>query len=154
MIDKKALSEFIENRIEGDGYFLTNLEVSKSNEIRVEIDSFKGVDIDYCIGLSRAIEEAFPRDPEDYELEVGSAGLTSPFRVKQQYEKNIGNEVEVAARDGKKYIGELKSVDDDGFIILTQIKEKLEGAKKATMQEVEKRFSYPEVNSVRYNLKF
>lgn len=154
MIDKKALSEFIENRIEGDGYFLTNLEVSKSNEIRVEIDSFKGVDIDYCIDLSRAIEEAFPRDPEDYELEVGSAGLTSPFRVKQQYEKNIGNEVEVAARDGKKYIGELKSVDDDGFIILTLIKEKLEGAKKATMQEVEKRFSYPEVNSVRYNLKF
>ena len=70
MIDKTALRSFLETRLAGTGYFLVDLSISASNEIKVEIDSADGVDIDYCIALSRAIEESFPREPEDYELEV------------------------------------------------------------------------------------
>lgn len=153
MIDKKALGQFIEERLDGD-YFLVDIRVSKSNEITVEIDSDSGVDIDYCIALSRAIEEAFPRDPEDYELEVGSAGLTSPFKVKRQYEKNIGNDVEVLSRDGHKYIGRLERVDDNGFAITTTVKEKPEGAKRAVSREVEMEFNFNDVNSVKYEFIF
>ncbi len=154
MIDKKALQEFVESRIARTPYFLVDITVSANNEIKIDIDSFESVDIDYCINLSHDIEAEFPREPEDYELEVGSAGLTSPFRVKKQYEKNLGNEVEVMARDGKKYAGVLKNAGDDSFTISTIIKEKPEGAKRPVTREVDKTFQYAEVNSVKYVFKF
>ena len=44
---------------------------------------------------------------EDYELEVGSAGLGQPFKVVQQYNNFVGKEVEVLTADGKKVQGVL-----------------------------------------------
>ena len=76
----------------------------------MEIDSPTGVDIDACARITRSIEEAFDRDAEDYELEVGSAGITSDFKVRGQYDKNVGNEVEVLTRDGRKLHGTLVEV--------------------------------------------
>lgn len=154
MIDKKALSEFIEDKLKDTDYFLVEVKVSKDNEIKVEIDSMGSADIDFCIGLSRQIEEAFSRDKEDYELEVGSAGLTAPFKVKQQFIKNIGNEVEVLAKTGKKYTGELLEVNENDFKILTIVKVKEEGKKKAVDTPTEMSFTYGDVNSVKYLLKF
>ena len=79
MIDKTALAAFIEERLEGSDLFLVDLSISGQNEIRVEIDSDTSVDIDRCVDLTREIESAFDRDVEDYELEVGSSGLTTPW---------------------------------------------------------------------------
>lgn len=154
MIDKTALENFVKKELEGTKYFFVGVTVSPDNEIKVDIDSFGNVDIDFCVDLSRRIEEEFPREPEDYELEVGSAGFTSPFRVKEQYDKNIGNEVEVMARDGKKYTGILAEAGDDGFVIVATVKEKPEGAKRPVEVSKELRFSYDNVNSVKYVFKF
>lgn len=154
MIDKKALEQFIEKELEGTSYFLVETSVTPNNEIKVEIDSLDSVDIDFCIALSREIEAEFPREPEDYELEVGSAGFTSPFKVRKQYEKNIGNEVEVMARDGKKYTGVLQEVGDTDFAILATVKEKPEGAKRPVEVTRELRFPYNAVNSVKYLFRF
>ena len=117
MIDKDLLRQTVEEAIQGTGLFLVDLTVSPANAIVVEVDSAKGVDIDSCAALTRAIEARFDRDVEDYELEVGSAGLTAPFKVRAQYEKNIGNEVEVLTRDGRKFSGILTEVADDAFTV-------------------------------------
>ncbi len=154
MIDKNALQQFVEARLEGTDYFLVGLTVSKDNEIKVEIDSRCGVDIDFCIELTRAIEEAFSRDEEDYELEVGSAGLTTPFKVQAQYEKNIGNKVEVLTKDGKKLHGILADADADGFKLMVTEKVKPEGAKRPVEQTREIAYAYGDVKSVRYELEF
>lgn len=154
MIDKQSIEQFIEKRLEGTDYFLVGVHVTPSNEITIDIDSFDSVDIDFCIELSRAFEEEFPREPEDYQIEVGSAGLTSPFRVLKQFEKNIGNKVEVLAKDGKKYIGELLKADPETFTILTTVKEKPEGAKRPVERETEMTFSLKDVNSVKYHFEF
>lgn len=154
MIDKKLLEQFIEKELEGTDYFLVDLNVSSANEIKVEIDSLGSVDIDFCVQLSHRIEEEFPREPEDYELEVGSAGFTSPFKVRKQYEKNIGNEVEVLARDGKKYTGILAEVGDLDFAIVSTVKEKPQGAKRPVEVTKQFRFAYETVNSVKYLFKF
>lgn len=154
MIDKNKLREFVESRLERTDCFLVDLTVSPSNQIKVEIDSDTGIDIDFCVSLTREIEAEFPRDDEDYELEVGSAGFTSPFKVLRQYEKNLGNEVEVLARDGRKYTGILESADADRFTISYTEKVKEEGSKKKVERSVVKEFTYPEVNSVKYVFKF
>lgn len=154
MIDKKALATFIEKKLEGTALFLVDVEVSPANEIRVEIDSDTGVDIDGCVGLTRDIEEEFDRDAEDYALEVGSAGLTSPFKVKRQYEKNIGREVEVLSAGGKKYKGLLRQAGPEGFTVVCEEKVKPEGAKRPVMEMVEHTFGYGDVKYTKYLLQF
>lgn len=154
MTDKKALEAFIENKLADTPYFLVSVSVSPDNEIKVEIDSFESVDIDFCISLSKQIEEAFPRDAEDYALEVGSAGITSPFKVLRQYEKNIGRRIEVLARDGRKYTGTLLGADAEGFRILVTVKEKPEGAKRPVEVEKELTFTYGDINSASCLIEF
>lgn len=153
MIDKTALRDFVENRLSGTDYFLVDVDVNKDNEIKVEIDSKDSVDIDYCIELTRAIEEAFP-DDEDYELEVGSAGLTSSFKVIGQYEKNLGNPVEVLTNDGRKLHGVLSAVTPENFSVDIKQKVRLEGQKKPVEQSETLTFGYGDVKSVVYELKF
>ena len=84
---------------------MVDVTVSTSNHIVVEIDTQNGVNIDFCAELSRHIESQLDREVEDYELEVGSAGLTAPFKVIEQYHKNKGNEVDVLTKEGKKITG-------------------------------------------------
>ena len=154
MIDKTALTQFIEDRLKDTDLYLVEVAITPANEIRVEIDSDTSVDIDECVALTRAIEEAFDRDVEDYELEVGSAGLTSPFKVVRQYEKNIGNEVEVLGCDGKKYKGMLREAGPESFTIISEEKIKAEGAKRPVLENVSRTFSYGDVKYTKYLLQF
>lgn len=154
MIDKSRLIEFIEGQLSGSPYFLVDVRASAANEIQVEIDSRQPVDVDYCVALSHAIEAEFPRDDEDYELEVGSAGLTSPFKVKRQYDKYVGQEVETVTRDGKLLRGLLKSADESTFTLIVKEKEKQEGAKRPVMVDREVVLPYDEVRQTKYYLKF
>ena len=154
MIDKTVLAEFINKQLEGTDLYLVDLTVSGQNEITVEIDSDTSVDIDRCVELTREIEGEFSRDEEDYELEVGSSGLTTPFKVKRQYDKNIGNDVEVLAKDGKKYKGLLRRADDDSFTIVSEEKVKHEGSKRPVLEKVERTFRYDEVKYTKYLLPF
>lgn len=154
MIDKKALQDFIEDQLSKTDCFLVDLNITKNNEITVEIDSATGVDIDYCVELTRAIKEAFSRDDEDYELEVGSAGLTSPFKVIGQYEKNLGNKVVVLTKDGRKLHGVLSSVNEESFTVDVTQKVRVEGQKRPVERIEPLTFGYDDVKSVVYEIEF
>ena len=154
MIDRQALADVVTAHL-GDNLFLVDIEVSGDNRIVVEVDSREGsVKIDDCVAINRAVEASFDRDVEDYELEVGSAGLTSPFKVKAQYEKNLGNEVEVLTNDGRKLKGVLSAVDDDTFTIKVTKKVKPEGAKRPVMVEEDETINYNETKYTKYLIQF
>jgi len=155
MIDKQLLTRTVEEAIANTDAFIVEIRVSPANEIVVEIDSSTGIDIDTCADITRKIEATFDRDVEDYELEVGSAGLTAPFKVRGQYLKNIGNEVEVLTRDGRKIKGMLKDVaDNDDFTIAVPTKVKPEGAKRPTIVDVDATLSPADCKSVKYVINF
>lgn len=154
MIDKKELQAFVEDQLKDTEYFLTDLKVSPANEITVEIDSLTPGDIEECVNLTRAIEEAFDRDVEDYELEVGTAGLTSPLKVKRQYEKYVGQDLEVLTADGRKLHGLLRKVDDNGIILSIQQKVKKEGSKKPVLETLDLDLSFTNIKKAVYDLKF
>lgn len=80
MIDKKEIEAFVEEGLTGSDCFVVDVQVKPDNVIVVEIDNEEGVDIDRCVALHRFLESKLDRDVEDYELEVGSAGL--PLRSK------------------------------------------------------------------------
>lgn len=154
MIDKSALIDVVNKALQDSDAFLVDVTVSTDNRIVVEIDSFSNVSIDDCVRLNNIIEENFDRDVEDYELEVGSAGLTSPFRVKAQYDKNIDNDVEVLTTDGRKIKGTLTAAGDDSFTIVVEKKMKPEGAKRPVMVQEEMTFNYNEIKYTKYLIDF
>ena len=133
MIDKTEIRRLVDEAIAATDAFVVDIIVSTGNDIVIELDSPTGVDLDFCAELNRKLQEEFDRQDENYSLEVGSASLTAPFKVKGQYEKNIGNEVEVLTRDGKKLKGILTAVADDDFTIEITRKVKEPGAKRPVM---------------------
>ncbi|MCM1292067.1 MAG: ribosome assembly cofactor RimP [Bacteroides sp.] len=156
MIDKQLISTIVEDALQGTDAFLVDVKVTPANEVTVEIDSMTGVDIDTCANLTRLIEEKVDRDVEDYELEVGSAGLTSPLKVPRQYEKNIGNEVEVLTRDGKKLTGVLTALTADGSAFTLTIKEKVKepGKKRPVLVEKPVEINIADTKTVKYLINF
>lgn len=146
MIDKTALEKTVADAIADSDIFLVSVEVSPDNRIVVELEKTEGnITIDDCIEINNVIEANFDRDKEDYELEVGSAGLTSPFKVKAQYDKNIGNQVEVLTCDGRKLKGLLKAAGDTDFTIAITKKVKPEGAKRPIMVDEDETLNYNEI---------
>ena len=154
MIDKQTVQGLVEKWLNDKDYFLTDLTISDDDRIVVEIDHKEGVWIDDCVELSKFIEANLDRDVVDYELEVGSAGIGQPFKVRQQYVNNIGNEVEILLSDGSKLKGVLKDADDDGFTAVVKKKVKPEGAKRPKMVDEDLRLAYGEAKEVKAVIKF
>ena len=157
MIDRQLLTDTVTDALKGTDLFLVDITVTPTNEITVSVDSKgTGVDIDRCLALTRRIEEVFDRDVEDYELEVGSAGITAPFKVKAQYDKNIGNPVEVVTRDGKKLHGTLIAVADDFSDCTVSVTKKIkeEGQKRPKNVDVPEIIPIANIKSIAYELKF
>ncbi len=153
MIDKKVIRTLVEEWLQGGEYFLVDVLETADDRIVVEIDHADGVWIEDCADLSRFLQEKLGEELDNYELEVGSAGLGQPFKVPQQYVNHVGKIVEVVGRDGKKTQGVLTLVDGDKFVVTVQEKQRIEGKKRPVMVDVEKSFSMNDVKSTKYVLK-
>ena len=154
MIDKNVVKTLVEEWLEDKDYFLVDVIVSPDDKIVVEIDHADGVWIEDCAKLSKYIEERLSREEEDYELEVGSAGLGQPFKVEQQYQNFIGEEVEVLDADGKKVKGILKSVEGRDLVVTVNEKVTVEGKKRPVKMDVDYPFNMDKVKYTKYLISF
>ena len=154
MIDKQMVIQLAEEKLASSGNYLVDVEIQPGNVIIVEIDNDEAVCIDDCVELSRFIEEHLDRNSEDFELEVSSAGITSPFKILRQYQKNIGKEVEVLLASGMKLTGILKSADENGIVLTVEKQVKPEGAKRKITVEEDLAYTYNEIKSTKYLIRF
>lgn len=154
MIEKEQIIDIVEQHLKDSQMYLVDVLVRPGNIIVVEIDNDNGVCIDDCIALSKKVESHFDREVEDFELEVGSAGIGSPFKIARQYKKNIGNEVEVLTKKGQKLSGILKASTDDAFVITISKMVKPEGAKKKIEVEEDLSFNFDDVKYTKYLIRF
>jgi len=154
MIDVNRVKELAQEWLADKDYFLVDVNVNQENRIVVEIDHKEGVWIDDCCELSRHIEEGLDRNVEDFELEVGSAGIGQPFKVVQQYYNAVGQEVELLTETGKKLKGIMSHADEDGFVVTVREKQTVEGRKRPQMVDVERSFAYKDVKWVRAQIEF
>ncbi|MDY3069833.1 MAG: ribosome assembly cofactor RimP [Parabacteroides sp.] len=154
MIDRNVILQLVEEKLASTEMFLVDVEVKAGNVIVVEIDSDEAVSIDDCVALSRWLEEHLDRDKEDFELEVGSAGITSPFKVLRQYVKNIGNEVEILLKAGVKLTGVLKEADENGIVVTVEKQVKPEGAKRKITVQEDQSYTYDEIKYTKYLIRF
>jgi len=102
-------------------YFLVDIRIKPTNNIKVFIDGDEGITIEKCVRFNRSlykkIEEANMFPDGDFSLELSSPGLDEPLKLIRQYKKNIGRKVEVVLLDGTKKEGSLREVSEDGIIV-------------------------------------
>lgn len=155
MIAKEKIYGLIQGLLtEKDEVFMVSLDVSPTNKITLLIDSHTGIKVDDCVKFSRAIEYGLNREEEDFELEVSSPGVGFPFKVHEQYLKNVGRRVKVIMKEGTEQQGKLTKVDDSKFEVDVEIEVKTKDKKKKKKLIIERRaYSYNDVSKVSVVLK-
>jgi len=102
-------------------YFLVDLRIKPTNNVKVFLDGDSGITIEKCVQVNRKLyrklEEAAIFPDGDFSLEVSSAGLDEPLKLLRQYKKNIGRLVEVQLQDGTQKEGQLKDVSNEGIVL-------------------------------------
>ena len=151
MVNKENIQSLVEEYLRGTDYELITLEISAANEILIEIDRLAGVDVEDCGKLnSWLVEQLDAASEEDYALEVGSVSLSDPFKTKMQYEKHLGEDVEVLTAEGKKVRGQLVSVDEETFSVDVDTPVVVEGKKRKQHEMVTHTWGYGDVKYTKY----
>ena len=153
MIEKAIIQQLVEEKLEED-MFLVDILVNERNVIHVFVDSFNGLTIDKCVAISRHVEHSLDREEEDFELQVSSPGLTEGFKVKEQYRKYEGKEIEVVTNEGSKLEGLLLESGNEEFVLETQSKERLEGHKKKQLVVKKHHLKYSEIEIAKAVISF
>jgi ribosome maturation factor RimP len=154
MIDKQRVEELVLEQLNAETEFIVEVSVSAANKILVLVDSDSGITIDRCVKISRAIEQNIDREQEDYELEVSSAGLSSPLKVVRQFQKNIGRSLDVILANGEKLKGALIAASDLGFTLEVEKMVKPEGKKRKERMIEQLELQYQQVKSAQISISF
>lgn len=119
--------ELIMPVIEANNFELVDVEYVKEGStwyLRLYIDKEGGINIDDCELVSRALSDMLDENDyiEDaYILEVSSPGLGRPLKKDKDFNRSIGEEVEIklykAIEKRKDFKGILKSFDADTVTI-------------------------------------
>ena len=96
--------------------------------VRLLVDKVGGVTIQDCARLNQQIGQALDQSSlmsDSYMLEVSSPGLDRPLVSPRDFERAIGEEVNLtvveAMQGAKQVIGTLLSVQESAVVIITQI---------------------------------
>jgi ribosome maturation factor RimP len=151
---KTTVKDLLENAlIERTDLFLLDMSIIDDNKVKIVIDGDRGVSVEDCMFISRAIEHNLDREEIDFALEVASAGATSPIVNKRQYSKNIGRNLEVKTASGK-IEAILKGVSGEGISLEWKVREpKPLGKGKVTVKK-EAVIAYSDIVEAKVMIKF
>jgi len=116
-------------------YFLVELKIKPTNNIKVFIEGDNGVSIEKCVQFNRQLykliesNNIFPSG--DFSLEISSPGIDKPLKLERQYAKNIGRLIEIVFTDESVKTGRLLSVSKEDLMI----EEKTGKGKKAETKQ-------------------
>ncbi len=148
-VEKLAEKAFEEN----NSLFLISLDVNSANHIKIVLDGDKGVSVNDCITVSRAIEHNLDREEEDFSLEVTSAGVSEPLTLPRQFRKNLGRRLKVRT-ENDKFEGELIAADDNEIKLSWKAREpKPVGKGKVTVQK-EAVLAYADIVEAKVKITF
>ncbi|MEO0572378.1 MAG: ribosome assembly cofactor RimP [Bacteroidota bacterium] len=133
--------------------FLLDFTVGGDNTIKIVLDGDKGISLNDCMEISRAIEHNLDREEEDFSLEVTSAGATTPLMLPRQYKKNVGRRLEVVA-NAVKMEGKLIQVTNEGITLEWKAREPKPVGKGKHTVEKKQEVAFSEIERAKVVLKF
>ncbi len=154
MIEKSLVESIVIQELDSEKEFLVDMSISTGNKILILIDADDGITIDRCVKVSRAVEQSLNRDEEDFELEVSSAGLSSPLKLTRQYVKNIGRDLSIVLTTGIKVEGKLLAANETTFTIEFEELVAVEGKKRKQKEVKNLDIPYTDVKSAFIAISF
>jgi len=152
---KELVAELLEKALkENESLFLIDFSVSEGNQIKVVIDGDKGVTVNDCISISRAIEHNIDRDEIDFSLDVSSAGVSEPLLIPRQYLKNIGRNLKVITKNNDVCQGKLEKANDKNIELLWKVREPKPIGKGKTTVQKEAVIDYKDIVEATVMIKF
>lgn len=125
--------------------FLIELSVSENNRIIITLDGDRGVNLQDCITISRAVEQELDKEELDFSLEVASAGVSSPLKFVRQYKKNIGRKLKVKTISNEEIEALLTDADDQAATFSWKAREPKKIGKGKETVEKTVRLPYGEI---------
>lgn len=132
----EAITELVENLIKDSSYFIYDIFIKPTNNIKIFLDGDDGITINAIAPINRAlrnqIEELNWYPEGDFSLEVSSPGIDEPLKFVRQYRKNIGRTLLVKFNDDTKadLEGILTAVSDDDSTITIDVADKKKKTKE------------------------
>lgn len=151
---KERVRQLLEEALKEDSsLFLIDFSISADNVIKIVLDGDKGIKLNDCIRVSRAIEHNLDREEIDFSLEVTSAGATSPLSIPRQYKKNIGRKLKVSTAEDT-FEGKLAETNEQGIVLEWKVREpKPIGKGKVTVRK-KREIDFSEIKGAKVVLKF
>ncbi len=114
---KEEISGLINAYLEEESLYLVDIVFTPAKpkqKLQVLVDGKEGgISIDQCASISRQLGAYFEENEEAIDgafvMEVSSPGLDQPFKVEEQYIKNLGREVRIIMDGGEEAQGILKN---------------------------------------------
>ncbi|MEO6639133.1 MAG: ribosome maturation factor [Ginsengibacter sp.] len=118
----KAIENFVSNAIShSETTFPVDIKLTPGNHIIVLLDDDKGITIDTCSQVNKAlykyVEDTALFGESNFSLEVSSPGVGEPLKLHRQYSKNIGRTLQVLMNDDCVKEGKLLSVTEEDIIM-------------------------------------
>jgi len=149
-----SIEQFLATYFDGTDLFLVDLKVSSANKVLVFIDRLcSNVNIDTCAKTSRYLEEQLEENglvSEKYVIEVSSPGMGNPFKVTQQFTKNLGKHIKILTNEQQTLKGILKAVNDEGITV--ELHKKVKKKAQPEIETVE--LSFNDIKSVKKEITF
>lgn len=152
---KKTVEDLLQKALEErQDLFLIDFSMSNDNAIKIVIDGDKGVLVEDCMFISRAIEHNIDREEHDFSLEVLSSGATTPLVLPRQYSKHVGRNLEVKTNEGENFEGQLAEANAKGVVLKWKAREpKPVGKGKVTVTK-EANIAFDDIKEAKVKIKF
>ncbi|MFB1039800.1 MAG: ribosome maturation factor RimP [Polaribacter sp.] len=143
-MNQAALKDIIDEALAlNESLYLIELSISVNNKVQVVIDGDNGVSLSETMRISRAINDNFDREVEDFSLEVSTPDIAHPLKVKRQYIKNLNRILKVKTEE-EELEGTLVTADEDKIVLQWKVREpkpvgkgKVTVDKTATLEYIE-----------------
>lgn len=149
---KEVIEQELSSFLEPMGLFLVEVNVLLNNKIEIFADGKVNITIDQCAVISRHLENYLETNGfvgEKYTLEVSSPGMDQPLKVKEQFEKQRGKNVDVVLKKGGKITGQLTAYDAEQIEVVELVKQK-----DKSETEVLHTLRFEEIKSVKKHFNF
>lgn len=138
-----TLQRIAEESLPDPSLFLVEVKVKGKSEeptFEIVIDGDKGILIDQCVAMSRAMREQLEElIPEvNYSLDVGSPGAEANIKFNRQYNKLIGKTLSLRTNEGEVVEGTLIEKKEESLVLEIKIKKGQSEKKEIALSSISK----------------
>ena len=153
-MNQAALKDIVDEALAlNESLYLIELSISVNNKVQVVIDGDNGVSLSETMRISRAINDNFDREVEDFSLEVSTPDIAHPLKVKRQYIKNLNRILKVKTEE-EELEGTLVTADEDKIVLQWKAREpKPVGKGKITVDKTVT-LEYTEIKEAKVKILF